>query len=452
MTKQITKHSPSIEPMKMIMNPKTGKMVQAGGQLGKKLIRNYNADKIYNPLTGKQVLTGGSVGKKVLGLYKEGGQPPAPPPPAPPPPPQPQPPQNAKVFECKPQESMNVYLLFRSMKRKEIETNSIENITPRNCSSKMTTGTLKLNTCKTGIKREWLPHITQGLNQIFSRTDLNKLMKNDTFWEKLQTCYDNGEKLYNTQLAEFLKQPTYTFKIDPNSSPQSPKSETYKFNVINNSSNEETVGEGTVVIIKVFEYQNIDKQEVYKRTFTIDLSSIPPSSIPHYLKEKYETSVRKTTQIDNKFDDYKTEVPTEATFINKKGLFSFPNKKLNPVSITARNVSKSTTDTVQNASCPRLDTTKLNQLTNELKELYTAMGTALACVDHETMKENNSSISYINNQIEDVIKQIDKLDEKNEYTHEIHRMIDRLVKKITSQNPTSSGGKKKHKGKKCGSK
>jgi hypothetical protein len=31
----MTKHSPSIEPMKMIMNPQTGKMVQAGGQLGK---------------------------------------------------------------------------------------------------------------------------------------------------------------------------------------------------------------------------------------------------------------------------------------------------------------------------------------------------------------------------------------------------------------------------------
>ena len=218
MTKQITKHSPSIEPMKMIMNPKTGKMVQAGGQLGKKLIRNYNADKIYNPLTGKQVLTGGSVGKKVLGLYKEGGS------------------NSLPTFECNDDtQKMNVYLLFRSMTREEKITNekltsesiSQKNITPRNCSSKMTTGPFKLNTCRTGIKREWMPHITQGLNQIFSRTDLNKLMKNDTFWEKLQTCYENGEQQYNTELEKFLKQHTYTFRIvDQTPSPKSPQSET----------------------------------------------------------------------------------------------------------------------------------------------------------------------------------------------------------------------------------
>jgi hypothetical protein len=55
------------------MNPSTGKMVQSGGQLGKKIIKDYKAETIYNPLTGKQVKTGGSVGKKVLGMYKAKG-------------------------------------------------------------------------------------------------------------------------------------------------------------------------------------------------------------------------------------------------------------------------------------------------------------------------------------------------------------------------------------------
>jgi hypothetical protein len=48
-------------------------MVQSGGQLGKKIIKDYKAETIYNPLTGKQVKTGGSVGKKVLGMYKAKG-------------------------------------------------------------------------------------------------------------------------------------------------------------------------------------------------------------------------------------------------------------------------------------------------------------------------------------------------------------------------------------------
>lgn len=65
--------SNNTEVFKTIMNPSTGKMVQSGGQLGKKIIKDYKAETIYNPLTGKQVKTGGSVGKKVLGMYKAKG-------------------------------------------------------------------------------------------------------------------------------------------------------------------------------------------------------------------------------------------------------------------------------------------------------------------------------------------------------------------------------------------
>lgn len=65
--------SNNTEAFKTIMNPTTGKMVQSGGQLGKKIIKDYKAETIYNPLTRKQVKTGGSVGKKVLGMYKAKG-------------------------------------------------------------------------------------------------------------------------------------------------------------------------------------------------------------------------------------------------------------------------------------------------------------------------------------------------------------------------------------------
>ena len=65
--------SNNTEVFKTIMNPSTGKMVQSGGQLGKKIIKDYKAKTIYNPLTGKHVKTGGSVGKKVLGMYKAKG-------------------------------------------------------------------------------------------------------------------------------------------------------------------------------------------------------------------------------------------------------------------------------------------------------------------------------------------------------------------------------------------
>lgn len=71
-----TNKSQTVDSFKTIMNPTTGKMVQSGGQLGKKLIKDYKADTIYNPLTKKQVKTGGSVGKKVLSMYR-GGAPPA---------------------------------------------------------------------------------------------------------------------------------------------------------------------------------------------------------------------------------------------------------------------------------------------------------------------------------------------------------------------------------------
>lgn len=65
--------SNNTEVFKTIMNPSTGKMVQSGGQLGKKIIKDYKAETIYNPLTKKQVKTSGSVGKKVLGMYKAKG-------------------------------------------------------------------------------------------------------------------------------------------------------------------------------------------------------------------------------------------------------------------------------------------------------------------------------------------------------------------------------------------
>lgn len=435
MTKQMTKHSPSTEPMKMIMNPKTGKMVQAGGQLGKKIIRNYNADKIYNPLTGKQVLTGGSVGKKVLGLYKEGGTNL---------PPRPAPAQNTKVFECNDEsQKMKVYLLFRQIK-----------ITPINCSSTMSTGTLKRNTCKTGnFKREWLPYITNGLTKIFPKTELNELMKNDTFWKELQQCYENGEKQYNKELEMFQKQHTYTFKINPTSLqqtpklPQSPKSEKYKFNVLNSFN--ANVGTGTVVIITDFELQNRETQVVYKRTFTID--TIDPKTSIKQPNNTYENEVVSYNE-SKKFDDYEIQTKNEATFQQQKGLFPFEEKTLN---------NTTTTNTVQSASCEQLDTAKLNEYTKQLEELYKDMGSALKCVDNKTMDPENSAISDINAQINSVIVKIDKLDKKQEYTHEILRMMGRLVEKITgsqSGKPTlgsQSGGKKKikkHKGKECRSK
>jgi hypothetical protein len=64
--------SNNTEVFKTIMNPSTGKMVQSGGQLGKKIIKDYKAETIYNPLTGKQVKTGGSVGQHVLREYVRG--------------------------------------------------------------------------------------------------------------------------------------------------------------------------------------------------------------------------------------------------------------------------------------------------------------------------------------------------------------------------------------------
>ena len=70
-----TNKSQTLDSFKTIMNPTTGKMVQSGGQLGKKLIKDYKADTIYNPLTKKQVKTGGSVGKKVLSMYRGGAAP-----------------------------------------------------------------------------------------------------------------------------------------------------------------------------------------------------------------------------------------------------------------------------------------------------------------------------------------------------------------------------------------
>lgn len=69
---QKTNKSQTLDSFKTIMNPTTGKMVQSGGQLGKKLIKDYKADTIYNPLTKKQVKIGGSVGKKVLSMYRGG--------------------------------------------------------------------------------------------------------------------------------------------------------------------------------------------------------------------------------------------------------------------------------------------------------------------------------------------------------------------------------------------
>ena len=61
------------EAYKTIMNPSTGKMVQSGGNLGKKIIKDYKSETIYNPVTRKQVKTSGLVGRKVLKTYMMGG-------------------------------------------------------------------------------------------------------------------------------------------------------------------------------------------------------------------------------------------------------------------------------------------------------------------------------------------------------------------------------------------
>jgi len=53
-----------------ILNPATGKHVQAGGSVGKKLIKNYRYGTIVNPATGKAVKTGGKVGGEVLRNYQ----------------------------------------------------------------------------------------------------------------------------------------------------------------------------------------------------------------------------------------------------------------------------------------------------------------------------------------------------------------------------------------------
>jgi len=49
-----------------ILNPATGKHVQAGGAVGKKLIKNYKYDTIRNPATGKAVKVGGKIGESKL--------------------------------------------------------------------------------------------------------------------------------------------------------------------------------------------------------------------------------------------------------------------------------------------------------------------------------------------------------------------------------------------------
>jgi len=60
-----------------ILNPVTGKHVQSGGAVGKKLIKNYRYGTIVNPATGKAVKTGGKIGGEVLKRYmrKVGGTP-----------------------------------------------------------------------------------------------------------------------------------------------------------------------------------------------------------------------------------------------------------------------------------------------------------------------------------------------------------------------------------------
>jgi len=55
-----------------ILNPATGKHVQAGGAVGKKLIKNYRHGTIVNPATGKAVKTGGKIGGEVLKRYRGG--------------------------------------------------------------------------------------------------------------------------------------------------------------------------------------------------------------------------------------------------------------------------------------------------------------------------------------------------------------------------------------------
>jgi len=53
-----------------ILNPATGKHVQAGGAVGKKLMKNYKYATIMNPATGKMVKTDGKFGGNVLKKYK----------------------------------------------------------------------------------------------------------------------------------------------------------------------------------------------------------------------------------------------------------------------------------------------------------------------------------------------------------------------------------------------
>ena len=52
-----------------IKNPKTGKLVKSGGNVGKQLIKNPGTH-VYNPITGKNVKVDGRVGKMVMGGYR----------------------------------------------------------------------------------------------------------------------------------------------------------------------------------------------------------------------------------------------------------------------------------------------------------------------------------------------------------------------------------------------
>lgn len=52
-----------------IRNPKTGKLVKSGGNVGKQLIKNPGTH-VYNPITGKNVKVDGRVGKMVMGGYR----------------------------------------------------------------------------------------------------------------------------------------------------------------------------------------------------------------------------------------------------------------------------------------------------------------------------------------------------------------------------------------------
>lgn len=53
-----------------IKNPKTGKLVKSGGNVGKQLIKNPGTH-VYNPITGKNVKVDGRVGKMVMGGYRK---------------------------------------------------------------------------------------------------------------------------------------------------------------------------------------------------------------------------------------------------------------------------------------------------------------------------------------------------------------------------------------------